>query len=81
MSTEGILLIVLLLILIGALPLYPYSRTWGWTPVGALLFVVLILVLLSLTGTIRVRASLPWVTPSAEVDEAICSSSSSTCQA
>jgi hypothetical protein len=74
MSTEVVLLIVLILFLLGALPTWPYSRTWGWTPVGALLFVILILILLSLTGTIRVRASV-------DTDDLLCSASSSSCQA
>lgn len=44
-----ILLIVLVLLLIGALPLYPYSRKWGFAPggvVGTILVIVLVLVLL-----------------------------------
>jgi uncharacterized protein DUF3309 len=47
MST--ILLIVLILILLGALPSWPYSRGWGYGPsglVGVLLVVVLIMALL-----------------------------------
>jgi hypothetical protein len=44
-----VLLIVLVLLLIGALPSWPYSREWGYYPSGGLgtvLIVVLILVLL-----------------------------------
>jgi hypothetical protein len=44
-----VLLIVLVLLLIGALPSWPYSRGWGYYPsggLGTLLIVVLILVLL-----------------------------------
>ena len=44
-----ILLIVLILILLGAVPAWPYSRDWGYAPsggVGLLLVIVLILVLL-----------------------------------
>ncbi|MCC7274677.1 MAG: DUF3309 domain-containing protein [Alphaproteobacteria bacterium] len=44
-----VLLIVLIVILIGALPTWPYSREWGYAPTGLLstvLVVVLILVLL-----------------------------------
>jgi uncharacterized protein DUF3309 len=47
MST--ILLIVLILVLLGALPSWPYSRGWGYGPsglVGVLLVVVLIMALL-----------------------------------
>ncbi|MGE0715926.1 MAG: DUF3309 family protein [Alphaproteobacteria bacterium] len=44
-----VLLIVLIVVLIGALPAWPYSRSWGYAPTGLLstvLVVVLILVLL-----------------------------------
>jgi len=44
-----ILLIVLILMLLGAVPAWPYSRDWGYAPsggVGLILAVVLILVLL-----------------------------------
>lgn len=45
-----ILLIVLLLMLIGALPVYPYSREWGYAPGGAVGTVLLILLILYLVG-------------------------------
>jgi hypothetical protein len=48
MST--ILLIVLIIILIGALPTWPYSRGWGPYPSGGLGLVVLILIVLLLMG-------------------------------
>jgi len=44
-----VLIIILILILIGALPTWPYSRGWGYGPtgiVGVLLVVLLILLLL-----------------------------------
>ena len=44
-----VLLIVLILLLIGALPSWPYSRSWGYYPssgLGTVLIIVLILVLL-----------------------------------
>jgi hypothetical protein len=44
-----ILLIVLVLLLLGALPVYPYSRDWGYFPSGGLgliLVIILVLVLL-----------------------------------
>ena len=44
-----ILLIVLILLLLGAIPAWPYSRSWGYAPSGGLgliLLIVLILVLL-----------------------------------
>lgn len=45
-----ILLVILILLLVGALPAYPYSRGWGWYPSGGLGLVVLILVILLLMG-------------------------------
>ena len=48
MST--ILIIVLVLLLIGALPSWPYSSGWGYYPSGGLGLVVLVLVVLLLTG-------------------------------
>lgn len=47
MST--ILLIILILLLLGAIPAWPYSRNWGYAPSGALgtvLLIVLVLLLL-----------------------------------
>jgi hypothetical protein len=48
-SISTVLLIVLILLLVGALPSWPYSRNWGYYPssgLGTVLIVVLILVLL-----------------------------------
>jgi hypothetical protein len=45
---ETILIIIVLLILLGALPVYPYSRSWGYYPSGGLGLVLLIVVLLVL---------------------------------
>jgi len=45
-----ILLIVLVLLLIGALPTWSHSRSWGYFPSGGLGLVVLILLVLVLTG-------------------------------
>jgi hypothetical protein len=47
-----ILLIVLLLILIGALPAWPYSQGWGYYPSGTLGIIVVVLVVLLLMGRI-----------------------------
>jgi hypothetical protein len=48
MST--ILLILLVLLLVGALPAWPYSRSWGYYPSGGLGLVVVILLVLLLAG-------------------------------
>jgi hypothetical protein len=50
MSLGTILLVVLILILIGVIPAWPHSRSWGYAPSGALGTVVLILVILLLLG-------------------------------
>jgi hypothetical protein len=47
-----ILLIVLILLLIGALPTWPYSRSWGYWPGGLLGTVLLIILILFLLGRI-----------------------------
>ncbi len=47
-----ILLILLVLLLIGALPSWPYSRGWGYAPSGLLTLVVVIVVILAVTGRI-----------------------------
>jgi hypothetical protein len=44
-----ILIVVLILLLIGALPRWPYSTGWGYYPSGALTLVLIIVVLLILT--------------------------------
>jgi hypothetical protein len=50
MSLGTILLIVLVLLLLGALPTWPYSSGWGYFPSGGLGLVVVILLVLVLTG-------------------------------
>ena len=47
-----ILLIILILLLIGALPSWPYSRGWGYYPSGGVGIIVLIIVVLLLAGRI-----------------------------
>jgi hypothetical protein len=51
MALSTILLLVLLLLLIGALPAWPYSRGWGYYPSGGLgLILVIVLVLVLMRG-------------------------------
>jgi hypothetical protein len=45
-----ILIVLLVLMLVGATPAWPYSREWGYGPSGALGIIVLVLVVLALTG-------------------------------
>jgi hypothetical protein len=47
-----ILLIILILLLVGALPLWPYSANWGYAPGGGLGLVLVILLVLALMGRI-----------------------------
>ena len=50
MST--ILLVIVILLLVGALPTWPYSNGWGYYPSGGLGLVLLILLILALTGRV-----------------------------
>jgi len=47
-----ILLIILILLLVGALPTWPYSSGWGYYPSGGLGFVLVIIIVLLLLGRI-----------------------------
>ncbi|HEX3620663.1 MAG TPA: DUF3309 domain-containing protein [Candidatus Udaeobacter sp.] len=47
-----ILLIILILLLVGALPAWPYSSGWGYWPSGGLGLIVLIVIILALTGNL-----------------------------
>jgi hypothetical protein len=50
MGLGTILLIVLILMLIGVLPTWPHSRSWGYGPSGLLGVVVVVLIILFLMG-------------------------------
>lgn len=52
MSLGTILLIVLILLLVGAIPAWPHSRSWGYGPTGGLGVVVIVLLVLLLLGRI-----------------------------
>ena len=52
MSLGTILLIILILFLVGALPTWPHSASWGYVPSGGVGLVLLIVVILLLTGRI-----------------------------
>ena len=52
MSVGMILLIILVLVLIGAIPSWPHSRSWGYGPSGGIGLVLLIVVVLLLMGKI-----------------------------
>lgn len=48
MST--ILIVVLVLMLVGVLPTWPHSTSWGYGPSGGVGLILLVLVILALTG-------------------------------
>jgi hypothetical protein len=51
-SLGTILLIVVILLLIGAVPAWPYSRGWGYAPTGGLGLLLAIIIILLLLGVI-----------------------------
>jgi len=52
MSIGLILLIILILLLVGAVPSWPHSRSWGYGPSGGLGLLLLIVIILLLLGRI-----------------------------
>ena len=52
MSIGLILLIILVLILVGAIPTWPHSRSWGYAPSGTVGLLLVILIVLLLMGKI-----------------------------
>ena len=49
---QTILLIILILLLIGALPAWPYSTGWGYYPFGGIGLILLIVIILAVTGRV-----------------------------
>ena len=47
-----VLLVVLVLLVLGAIPSWPYSREWGYYPSGGLGLILIIVLILALTGRI-----------------------------
>jgi hypothetical protein len=50
MSVGTLLLIILILILVGALPSWPYSSGWGYYPSGGIGLILLVVIILLLMG-------------------------------
>lgn len=50
MSLSTILIVILVLALIGVLPTWPHSRSWGYAPSGIVGVIVIILLILFLLG-------------------------------
>ena len=49
-----LLFLLLIVLLVGALPTWPYSKNWSYYPSGGLGLVVVVLLVLTLTGTWRI---------------------------
>jgi hypothetical protein len=47
-----VLLVVLILLLVGAIPSWPHSRSWGYGPSGILGVVLVVVLVLALTGRV-----------------------------
>jgi hypothetical protein len=52
MSLGTILLVILILVLLGALPTWPYSSGWGYYPFGGVGIIVVLLIVLLVAGRI-----------------------------
>ncbi len=52
MSLGTLLLIILILMLIGVVPTWPHSRSWGYGPSGGVGFLLLVVVILLVVGRI-----------------------------
>jgi hypothetical protein len=52
MTLGTLLLIIVILLLLGAVPSWPYSRSWGYGPSGILGVVLVVLIVLLLMGQI-----------------------------
>jgi len=52
MTISTLLIIILILILIGAVPAWPHSRSWGYGPSGIVGVIVIVLLILLLMGRI-----------------------------
>ena len=53
MSVSLIVLVVLILLVLGSVPAWPYSRGWGYAPSGGLGTILLILLILWMLGYLR----------------------------
>ena len=52
MTVGTILLIILILLLVGGLPTWPHSRSWGYGPTGGIGLVLVILLILLVLGVV-----------------------------
>lgn len=54
MTWGTLLLILLIIMLLGSIPVYPYSREWGYAPVGGVTTLLVIFLLLAVLGVIPI---------------------------
>ena len=52
MSISALLLVIVILILLGVIPTWPHSRSWGYAPSGVVTVLLVVLIVLLLTGRI-----------------------------
>jgi hypothetical protein len=52
MTTSTLLLIILILIILGAVPVWPYSQSWGYGPSGILGLILVVFLVLLLLGMV-----------------------------
>ncbi|MBN1869850.1 MAG: DUF3309 domain-containing protein [Candidatus Omnitrophica bacterium] len=50
MTTETLLLVVLIILFIGALPSWPYSKSWGYAPTGILALLLAVFLIWAIAG-------------------------------
>jgi hypothetical protein len=53
MTLSALLLIILVLALVGAVPVWGYNRSWGYAPTGVVGLILLILLIMLLTGNLN----------------------------
>lgn len=49
MSNEAVLFLVLIILVLGALPAWPYSSSWGYAPSGGLVVVLIIILIIAMS--------------------------------
>ena len=50
MTTEALLLLIVIILVVGALPSWPYSRSWGYTPTGILTLLLVVFLIWAIAG-------------------------------
>ncbi len=50
-----VLLIILILLLLGSVPAWPYSRSWGYAPSGIMTILLIVVIVALLTGRIYIN--------------------------